>query len=78
MIQAEDPAFEPNKDYFRDAFNVIIGVLWQTSLVAIPVYVVLLKPSYTVVALIITVITSIVLKKTWYDHLPTHTHTQST
>ena len=78
MIQAEDPAFEPNKDYFRDAFNVIIGVLWQTSLVAIPIYVVLLKPSYTVVALIITVITSIILKKTWYDHLPTHTHTQST
>jgi len=61
-VRAEDPAFERNKDFWRDMFNVVIGIVWQVSLVALPCYFVIQK--FNSVA-----VTSIVLKVTWYDHL---------
>ena len=68
-IQAEDPQFEPNQAFKQDAFNVIIGVIWQMTMVVIPLY--LLAGFYleSVVAFIILMATSVILKKTWYDRL---------
>ena len=47
MVVQEDPSFEGNKDFKRDMFNVVIGIIWQTSLVAFPVFLVFAngKPS---------------------------------
>ena len=36
-----DPKFQPNRDFPRDAFNVVVGVIWQTAFVALPIYVVI-------------------------------------
>ena len=36
-----DPNFAANRDFRRDALNVVIGVVWQTSLVVLPIYVVI-------------------------------------
>ena len=36
-----DPSFEPNRDFLRDAFNVVVGIIWQTAFVALPIYVVI-------------------------------------
>jgi Na+/proline symporter len=33
---AEDPAFQPNRDFRRDMFNIAVGLVWQTSLVTAP------------------------------------------
>src|SRR5512145_1662055 len=41
LVVQEDPTFQGNKDSKRDMFNVLIGVVWQTSLVAFPVFLVL-------------------------------------
>jgi solute:Na+ symporter, SSS family len=68
-VQAEDPTFEPNPDFARDVFNVFVGVAWQTSLVALPVYVVIRRYDLAGIALAVVAITSITLKITWYDHL---------
>ncbi len=68
-VQAEDPAFERNKDFWRDMFNVAIGIVWQVSLVALPIYVVIQKFGNAAITAVIIAITSIVLKYTWYDHL---------
>jgi len=63
------PSFESNKRLGRDAFNVVIGVLWQTSLVLVPMslvtkqYVLLLGVASTVL------VTSIILKFTWWNTL---------
>jgi len=70
-VRAEDPAFERNKDFWRDMFNVVVGITWQVSLVALPIYIVIQKFRSAVIAAAIVVVTSIVLKFTWYNHLET-------
>ena len=40
-VMREDPTFKPNPDFLRDMFNIVVGIAWQTSLVAFPVYIVI-------------------------------------
>jgi Na+/proline symporter len=68
-VQAEDPSFQPNPDFGRDMFNVVVGIVWQTSLVALPIYVVIRRYEYATIALALVVVTSVILKFAWYDHL---------
>jgi Na+/proline symporter len=68
-VRAEDPGFERNTDFWRDMFNVVVGIIWQVSLVALPMYVVIQKFRNAAVTAVIIAVTSIVLKFTWYDHL---------
>jgi len=68
-IQEEDPSFRPNPDFRRDIFNIVVGVCWQTSLVALPVYVVIRSTRAALVSLAVVAVTSAILKFTWYDHL---------
>lgn len=69
-VMAEDPAFEPNKNFKRDMFNVVIGTIAQTALVALPIYIVLKETLPIWITIIITVICGFILKKTWWDTLP--------
>jgi Na+/proline symporter len=68
-VRAEDPTFEPNKDFWRDMFNVVVGVAWQVSLVVLPICFVIQKFHSALLTLAIIVVTSVMLKFTWYDHL---------
>jgi SSS family solute:Na+ symporter len=68
-VRAEDPTFERNKDFWRDMFNVVVGIVWQVSLVALPIYLVIQKFHSAVITLAIIAVTSVVLKFTWFDHL---------
>jgi hypothetical protein len=69
QVRAEDPAFERNKDFWRDIFNIVVGITWQVSLVALPIYIVIQKFHSAVITAAIIVLTSIVLKFTWYNRL---------
>ena len=66
----EDPGFQGNKDFGKDMFNVVIGIIWQTSLVVIPIYLIIKENVSLITAIIILAITSFILKKSWYDRLP--------
>ncbi|MGA2475312.1 MAG: sodium:solute symporter family protein [Terriglobia bacterium] len=68
-VRAENPAFERNKDFWRDMFNVVVGITWQVNLVALPIYIVIQKFHSAVITAAIIAVTSIVLKFTWYNHL---------
>ena len=68
-VQAESPGFEPNREMLRDMFNIAIGIAWQTSLVALPLYLVIQEYRKTAITLAIILGTSAILKFTWYDHL---------
>jgi Na+/proline symporter len=68
-VRAEDPSFEPNRDFGRDMFNILVGICWQTSLVVFPVCLVIRSFDKALVALAMVAATSLVLKFTWYDHL---------
>ena len=68
-VLAEDPGFKRNKDFFRDMFNIAVGIAWQVSLVALPLYFVIQEYSRAAITLAVTLGTSAILKFTWYDHL---------
>jgi Na+/proline symporter len=68
-VLAEDPHFKRNKDFFRDMFNIAIGIIWQISLVALPLYVVIQEWNRVALTLVAILVTSLILKLTWFDHL---------
>ena len=69
-VVAENPQFIKNTNFKKDMFNVVVGIIWQTALVILPIYLVLMEAVPLLVSIVIAVITSIILKKTWYDKLP--------
>ena len=69
-VLADDPNFKPNVNFKADMLNVFIGVVWQTSLVILPIYIVLQQGMPIVVTALIAIITSVLLKKLWFDKLP--------
>ncbi len=71
QVEAEDPDFVANPNCKRDWTNVLVGVIWQTSLVVLPVFFVLMQWGSLAVTAVIAVITMIFLKKNWYDKLET-------
>jgi len=64
-----DPAFQPNRDFFLDMFNVAVGIVWQVSLVALPIYLVIRQFDRVAISAAIILVTSLILKFTWYDRL---------
>lgn len=67
--QAEDPTIGPNTDFYRDALNVCIGILWQLGLMAAPIFLVIQDYKRFWITFAFVVISTAVLKSTWYDNL---------
>jgi hypothetical protein len=74
MVQLEYPDFKPNTNFKRDMFNVFVGTIAQTALVAAPLYLVLRKGLPFITTLAIIAITLIILKKTWWNNLSEYEH----
>jgi solute:Na+ symporter, SSS family len=68
-VTAEDPSFVRNLDFRRDVFNVVVGMVWQVSLVALPMYVVIREFERAAISLAVVLATSVILKFSWFDHL---------
>jgi solute:Na+ symporter, SSS family len=68
-VRVEDPAFKRNTDFARDMFNIVVGIVWQVSLVALPLYIVIKEFDRAAITLAIVLGTSAILKFTWFDHL---------
>ncbi len=69
MVVAEDPDFERNMDFKRDMFNVTIGIIAQTCLVAAPIFLVVRENASLATTLVVFAICAGILKKTWFDKL---------
>jgi len=68
-VLAEDPGFQRNRDFPRDVLNIAVGIVWQVALVILPLYVVIWEFQRAAIALAVILVTSLILKFTWYDHL---------
>lgn len=68
-VLAEDHNFRVNKNFKLDMFNVLLGIIWQTALVMLPIYLVLHKFGPMFVVLAIVAVASVILKFTWWDKL---------
>jgi len=68
-LQAENPDVQENKDFGKDIFNVVIGIIWQTSLVAAPIFMVIQDWNKFLVAMVVIAICTTILKFNWYDKM---------
>ena len=64
-----NPGITPNRDFPRDAFNVVVGIIWQTAFVAFPIYVVIKDWPSTTVCVAIIAVTTTILNFSWYRRL---------
>ena len=72
-VVAEDPSFKKNKDFGRDMFNIVVGIIAQTALVIFPIYIVLKRMLPLGISIAIIVVCLIIMKRTWWDRLPAET-----
>ncbi len=68
-VQAVYPDFEPNKNFKRDATNVLVGIIWQASLIALPIFIVIKEFTSSAIVGVITIVTSVILKFNWWNKL---------
>ena len=68
-VLAQSPDFQVNNTFSRDAFNIVVGMIWQISLVVLPIYLVIKEFMPMIAALAVMLLTSFILKKNWYDKL---------
>ena len=68
-VVAADPDFVPNQDFKRDVLNILIGIVWQMTLVIMPIYLIIKEWNAFFICLGIFAITTVLLKLWWYDHL---------
>ena len=69
MVLAEDASFKPNTNFKRDMVNVAVGIVWQTTLVLIPIYLVIKSFREMWISIAVLGVTSIFLKRNWYNKL---------
>jgi uncharacterized membrane protein YeaQ/YmgE (transglycosylase-associated protein family) len=69
QVIAEDPAFQPNRRFKLDMFNVVLGMIAQCCLTILPMYIVLWLKLPLLITVVILIIIVFILKKTWWDKL---------
>ena len=68
-VLQEDPSFRPNPNFKRDTSNVLVGIVWQLCLTALPIYIVLQRWSWVGAIAATLLVTSLIIKFNWYDKL---------
>ncbi|MGM8225448.1 sodium:solute symporter family protein [Cellvibrio sp. ARAG 10.3] len=65
----DHPELKANTDFGRDAINVIVGIVWQTALVAAPIFMVIKHWQEFIISMIVVALTSLFLWRNWYVKL---------
>lgn len=68
-VEAKYPQVTRNRAFKRDMFNVAIGIVWQSCLTIIPMYIVIREGFPLLTSILILGITTLILKKNWYDKM---------
>jgi SSS family solute:Na+ symporter len=61
----EESTLKKNTDFWNDMFNCAIGIVWQSSMIVMPIYFVIRDYPKGLIALSVFAITSLILKFTW-------------
>lgn len=69
LVVRDYPETTANPAMGRDTFNVTIGILWQTSLAAAGVYLVIKDYQSLAIAIVVALVSMVILKFNWYDKL---------
>ncbi|MNF75117.1 hypothetical protein D3C84_571720 [compost metagenome] len=66
-LKLEDQTFEKNNDFWKDMLNCVIGIVWQSSMILLPIFFVIRDYPKAIIALIVFLVTTTILKFTWLD-----------
>ncbi|APY11542.1 sodium:solute symporter [Seonamhaeicola sp. S2-3] len=66
-IKDTNPVFKKNNDFPIDMFNCVIGIVWQSSMILLPIYFMIRDYTNMFCVLILFAVTSVILKFTWLD-----------
>ncbi|MCF7567835.1 Na+:solute symporter [Sabulilitoribacter arenilitoris] len=66
-LKKEDQSFTKNNDFVSDMANCFIGIIWQSSMILLPIYFMVRDYQNALWALLVFAITSIILKFTWLN-----------
>lgn len=67
VLQTESPNQKANPDFGMDMLNCLIGMVWQSSMILLPVYLVIRDYALAGLWFGIFAVTSVTLKFTWLD-----------
>jgi len=68
-VMRDDPTFQPNRNMGRDSANVLVGIVWQLCLTALPIFLVLRHWPWVGAILATLAVTTLIIKFNWYDKL---------
>ncbi|GAA4899439.1 sodium:solute symporter family protein [Ferrimonas pelagia] len=77
QISAQDPQFPHNRNFWRDMANVVLGVVAQTCLVALPIFIVIKDFYWAGISALLFSLCALVMKYSWYDKLDEQHHEQA-
>ena len=66
-LKKDDITAEKNSDFWFDMGHCVVGIIWQSCMIVLPIYLMIRDYPKTLIALLIFIITSIILKFTWLD-----------
>ena len=69
IAQKSYPGLLENTDAPRDVANIIVGIIWQTSLAATGVFIVIQQWDYLTISIGVVLLCSWLLKQNWYDQI---------
>jgi hypothetical protein len=64
-----DAHFKSNKRFGADMFNVAVGIVWQMTMIIIPIYIVIRDTEKAMLFGLIWLVSSIILYFSWYKKL---------
>ena len=68
-LRADEPDAQPNKDFARDMFNAVVGVIWQTALTASAIFLVIREMDKFYLTIGLVALCMVIMKFTWWDRL---------
>ncbi|KJD35099.1 sodium:solute symporter [Tamlana sedimentorum] len=66
-LKSEDETFEKNTSFLSDMLNCVVGIVWQSSMILLPIYFMIRDYPKMWMAFIVFIITTVILKFTWLD-----------
>ena len=66
-LHKDDQTATKNTDFVSDMLNCVVGVVWQSSMILLPIYLLIRDYQKTGLVLLVFIVTSVILKFTWLD-----------
>lgn len=66
-LKKENSQIEKNSEFWSDMLNCTIGIIWQSSMIVLPIYFIIRDYPKGFISLGVFLITTIILKFTWLD-----------